>query len=57
VTKRYKAHDEKNEFKVGDKVLIQEIGPMSRGKRWAVTGIIKSASADKMEEVNQKSEE
>jgi len=36
LTTRYKAHDEKNEYKVGDKVLIQETRPMSRDKRWRV---------------------
>jgi small subunit ribosomal protein S17 len=33
-SKRYKAHDEKNEFKIGDKVAIVECRPMSRDKRW-----------------------
>lgn len=42
VTKRYKAHDEKNEFKVGDKVMIGESLPLSKEKRWKVIGIIKS---------------
>lgn len=36
VTERFKAHDEKNEFKVGDKVTIQEVRPMSRDKRWTI---------------------
>lgn len=38
VTKRFKAHDEKNEYHVGDKVMIQEIRPMSRDKRWKIAG-------------------
>jgi small subunit ribosomal protein S17 len=38
VTKRYKAHSENNEYKTGDKVLIQETKPMSRDKRWLVAG-------------------
>jgi len=33
-SKRYKAHDEENKFKVGDKVVIVEGRPMSRDKRW-----------------------
>ena len=33
-SKRYKAHDEKNEFKTGDKVAIVESKPYSRDKRW-----------------------
>ena len=34
--KKYLAHDEKNEFKVGDIVKIQECAPMSRRKTWFV---------------------
>ena len=33
---KYKAHDEKNEFKVGDIVWIEEHRPISKLKRWAV---------------------
>jgi small subunit ribosomal protein S17 len=40
VRKRYKAHDEKNEYKVGDRVEIQEHRPISREKRWIVTKLI-----------------
>lgn len=36
ITKKYKVHDEKNEHKVGDKVMIQEGRPISREKRWRV---------------------
>jgi small subunit ribosomal protein S17 len=36
VTERFKAHDEKNEYKTGDKVTIQETRPMSRDKRWTI---------------------
>ena len=36
VSKKYKAHDEKNEFKIGDQVLIIETRPMSKEKRWEV---------------------
>jgi small subunit ribosomal protein S17 len=38
---RFKAHDEKNEFKVGDEVEIQEHRPISRDKRFIVTRLIK----------------
>jgi small subunit ribosomal protein S17 len=38
---RYKAHDEKNELKAGDRVEIQEHRPISREKRWIVTGVVK----------------
>ena len=36
VTKKYKAHDETNAHKVGDKVVIQETRPISKDKRWRV---------------------
>ncbi len=38
---RYKAHDEKNEYKAGDLVEIQEHRPISRDKRWAVVRLVK----------------
>jgi small subunit ribosomal protein S17 len=40
---KYKAHDEKNEFKVGDKVVIVESRPLSRDKRWRVERLIERA--------------
>ena len=40
VRKRYKAHDEKNEFKTGDRVEIEEHRPLSRDKRWKVVRLI-----------------
>lgn len=36
VTKKYKAHDEKNEYKTGERVIIAECRPISKGKRWRV---------------------
>jgi small subunit ribosomal protein S17 len=38
---RYKVHDEKGELKPGDEVEIQEHRPISRGKRWVVTRLLK----------------
>ncbi len=43
---RYKAHDEKNEYKVGDKVIIEEAIPMSRDKRWRVVRKIESKNQE-----------
>ena len=37
---RYKAHDETNQYKTGDRVEIQEHRPISRDKRWLVTKLI-----------------
>ena len=39
VSKRYKAHNEGNKFKTGDKVMIRETRPLSRDKRWIATEI------------------
>ena len=39
-TKRFKAHDEGNKCKEGDRVRIRETRPLSRTKRWAVTEIL-----------------
>lgn len=36
----YKAHDEKNEARVGDKVRIIESRPRSKDKRWALQAIL-----------------
>ena len=35
-SKKYRAHDEKNQFNVGDQVRIQECAPRSKTKRWEV---------------------
>ena len=35
-SKKYRAHDENDTFKVGDKVRIQECAPKSKTKRWEV---------------------
>jgi len=40
---RYKAHDEKNEFKVGDRVEIMEHRPISKDKRWKVIKLVARA--------------
>jgi small subunit ribosomal protein S17 len=36
VHKKYKAHDEKEKCKVGDRVIIEEYRPTSKEKRWRV---------------------
>ncbi|NOZ28026.1 MAG: 30S ribosomal protein S17 [Chloroflexi bacterium] len=40
VSKRFKAHDEENQCRVGDIVRIVESRPLSREKRWVVTEIL-----------------
>jgi small subunit ribosomal protein S17 len=43
VRKKFKAHDENNEAKVGDRVEIIESKPISRHKRFMVTSIVERA--------------
>jgi small subunit ribosomal protein S17 len=42
-TSRFKAHDEKNQCGIGDRVLIVETRPLSRDKNWAVKQILEKA--------------
>ncbi len=44
VAKKLKAHDETNESKVGDRVLIEETRPLSKEKRWRIRAIVSRAS-------------
>jgi small subunit ribosomal protein S17 len=40
---RFKAHDEKNACRLGDRVLIMETRPLSREKRWRVKEVLQRA--------------
>ncbi|MDR3552627.1 MAG: 30S ribosomal protein S17 [Clostridia bacterium] len=42
-TVRFKAHDEKNECNIGDRVTIMETRPISKDKRWRLVEIIEKA--------------
>ena len=44
-SKKYHAHDEQNEFKAGDTVLIEECRPLAKTKAWRVTRLIEKARA------------
>ena len=46
VTTKFKAHDENNEYKTGDKVTIEESRPLSREKRWRIVGKITAPVAN-----------
>jgi small subunit ribosomal protein S17 len=39
-TKKFKAHDEENQAKQGDRVRIRETRPLSKTKRWVVAEIL-----------------
>ncbi len=41
ITNRFKAHNENNEYKTGDHVVIAETRPLSKEKRWKITGKVK----------------
>ena len=42
-TYKLKAHDEKNECRIGDKVEVMETRPLSKDKRWRLVEIIEKA--------------
>jgi small subunit ribosomal protein S17 len=42
-TTKFKAHDEENSSKVGDRVRIMETRPLSKDKRWRVIEIVERA--------------
>ncbi len=45
-THKFKAHDEYNRCKIGDRVRIEETRPLSKEKRWIVREILHSAAQD-----------
>ena len=42
-SKKYKAHDENNEARIGDRVQIVETRPLSKDKRWRLQAIVEKA--------------
>ena len=45
ISRKYKAHDEKGEYQEGDTVIIKEVRPLSRDKRWLVVELVKRVAA------------
>ena len=43
VSKKFMAHDDKNECGIGDSVRIMEIRPLSKRKRWRLVEIVEKA--------------
>jgi small subunit ribosomal protein S17 len=43
-SEKFKAHDEGNQSKVGDRVIIEETRPISKDKRWRIRTIVARAS-------------
>lgn len=44
VNKKYKVHDEKDEAKIGDRVVFEECRPISKEKRWKLIKILNPKS-------------
>ena len=44
MSKKLKAHDENNESRIGDRVLIEETRPMSKEKRWRIRKVLSHVS-------------
>jgi small subunit ribosomal protein S17 len=42
-TKKFKAHDENNEAKIGDVVRVMETRPLSKDKRWRLVEMVEKA--------------
>jgi small subunit ribosomal protein S17 len=45
VSKKYHAHDENNEYRQGDVVVIEECRPLAKTKSWRVTKLVERAEA------------
>jgi small subunit ribosomal protein S17 len=56
VRKRYKAHDAKDEYKLGDRVEILEHRPFSKHKRWLVTRLIERPAQELVTKEPEESE-
>lgn len=52
-SKKYKAHDPQNSYRIGDRVRIVETRPLSKEKRWRVIEVIKRPETVPAEEAIQ----
>ncbi len=46
ITKRFKAHDEHNTYHTGDVVIISEVRPLSKDKRWRIMELVQGRVVD-----------
>lgn len=53
VTKKFMAHDEDNQARVGDKVAVVETRPISRRKRFALQSVVEKAEVKHVETVTE----
>ena len=52
-SRKFKAHDEQSESRIGDVVWIEETRPLSKEKRWKVAGLIKRPDVVPTEETGE----
>lgn len=45
-SKKFKAHDERGEYRVGDTIEMRETRPLSREKRWEVIALVKRTKVE-----------
>lgn len=57
VSKKLKAHDENNEYQVGDTVMIEETKPLSKDKCWKVVSLIKRGTQESEQSEDDPSKE
>lgn len=50
VSKKFKAHVDKDDYKIGDEVFIEQTRPLSKEKRWRVVELIKRPTETSAEE-------
>lgn len=50
VSKKYKAHDESGEYKLGDTVVIEECRPISADKKWKIVKKVSAVAENKGKE-------
>jgi small subunit ribosomal protein S17 len=48
VSRKFKAHDERNDYKAGDEVIIEETRPLSKDKRWRVVELVKRPEGEEV---------
>ncbi len=54
MSKKYKVHDEKGNYKSGDRVIIEECRPISKDKRWRVIGKVEQSKKQEPKEKQEK---
>jgi small subunit ribosomal protein S17 len=52
VTKKFKAHDEHNQYHKGDRVVLRETRPLSREKRWEIIGVVEKKAREQSNDVS-----